>query len=166
MADQGIDLSHWNAVDDWSAVHDDGVVFCSHKVTEGTGHVDSQAAKTVPHARDAGVATGGYHFARPGDVPGQVAHFVHHLRENGLLEKGSLLPMLDVEAAELRDDADALTRDFIAEFRKASDVRPILVYSSLDWFQNVLRPDDWADEEVFLWIARFNDAPRRSRLVA
>ncbi|AOS63469.1 glycoside hydrolase family 25 protein [Actinoalloteichus hymeniacidonis] len=159
MADHGIDISHWNAVDDWQAVHGDDIVFCSHKVTEGVDHVDAQAAQKIPAARDAGIAVGGYHFARPGDVAAQVDHFTRLLTENDLLTDGSFVPMLDVEAAELRDGADAFVGDFVNRFRKAAGVGRIAVYSNLDWYQHVLKPDGWADDEVFCWVARFNGDP-------
>lgn len=54
--------------------------------------------------------------------------------------------MLDMEAAELRGQGDAFVRAFISGQSK------ILNYANLDWWRNVLHPDQWADD-VYLWTA-------------
>jgi LysM repeat protein len=33
------------------------------------------------------------------------------------------------------------------------------VYANLDWWRNVLDPGQWADDNVYLWIARYNGDP-------
>ncbi|WP_206796612.1 LysM peptidoglycan-binding domain-containing protein [Amycolatopsis sp. MtRt-6] len=159
MTDYGIDVSHWNTVTDWNAVRGNNITFCSFKLTEGAGGADITSPARIPAARAAGIALGGYHFARRGDVGAQVAHFADVLRGNGLLGGGSLAPMLDMEAAELRGNANGFVGDFIGRLRTATGVRRVLVYANLDWFRNVLRPDEWADADVFLWIARYNGDP-------
>ena len=135
------------------------ISFCSFKLTEGAATTDTTSPARIPAARAAGLAPGGYHFARPGDIAGQVARFADSLRANGLLGGRSLAPMLDMEAAELRAGADGFVGDFIARLRAATGVRRVLVYANLDWYRNVLRPDQWADADVFLWIARYNGDP-------
>lgn len=159
MTDYGIDVSHWNTVTDWNAVRGNNITFCSFKLTEGAAGADTTSPARIPAARAAGIALGGYHFARRGDVGAQVAHFANTLRGNGLLGGGSLAPMLDMEAAELRGNANGFVGDFIGRLRGATGVRRVLVYANLDWFRNVLRPDEWADADVFLWIARYNGDP-------
>ncbi|SDW38627.1 Glycosyl hydrolases family 25 [Amycolatopsis xylanica] len=159
MTDYGIDVSHWNNVYDWYAVSDDGIGFASLKLTEGTGWVDNTSADRVPAAIDAGVVPGGYHFARPGDVSAQVDHFVGQLDAAGLLTPGCLAPMLDMEDASLRPYADDYVGEFIELMRDRTEVSRILVYANLDWYTRVLRPDYWADDEVRLWIARYNGDP-------
>ncbi|OXM59139.1 LysM peptidoglycan-binding domain-containing protein [Amycolatopsis vastitatis] len=135
------------------------ISYCSFKLTEGTNSTDTTSPGRIPAARAAGIALGGYHFARSGDIAGQVGHFADSLRANGLLGGGSLAPMLDMEAAELRPGADGFVGDFIARLRAATGVRRVLVYANLDWYRNVLHPDEWADADVFLWIARYNGDP-------
>lgn len=161
LTDYGIDVSHWNPVTDWNAVRGNGISFCSFKLTEGIGNTDSTSPGRVPAARAAGIVPGGYHFARPGDVGGQAARFAASLRAAGLLGGGALAPMLDMEAAELRDGANGFVRDFIARLRAETGIRRVLVYGNLDWYTNVLRPGDWADADVLLWIARYNGIPGR-----
>ncbi|TCP57113.1 glycosyl hydrolase family 25 [Tamaricihabitans halophyticus] len=158
MTDYGIDVSHWNAVDDWNAVRGNNITYSIAKVTESTEHVDSAVGSHVNGARGAGIATGGYHFARPVDVAAQVAHFANNLNQHGLLNAGSIWPALDMEA-EGFGDANAFIRDFRDQFRARTNTNGLLVYANLNWFQNILRPDEWADDGVLLWIARYNGDP-------
>lgn len=158
MTDYGIDVSHHNDVQDWNAVRGNGITYALLKVTESVDYVDDASAGYADGARGAGVAAGGYHFARPGDVGAQVAHFADRLGERGLLAPGSTWPALDMEAEGL-GDANGFIADFIAGFRQRTGVHGMLVYSNLNWFTDVLRPDDWADDGVLLWIARYNGDP-------
>jgi GH25 family lysozyme M1 (1,4-beta-N-acetylmuramidase) len=157
--DFGIDISHFNRVDDWNAVHGNNISFASVKVTESTDFVDNAAAGHVEGARAAGIHVGGYHFARDTSVAAQAAHFTERLRSLSLTGPGSLAPMIDIEATELRDNANPFVSEFISRLRSDAGVRRVLVYANLDFFRHVLRPDEWADEDVSLWIARFNGDP-------
>jgi GH25 family lysozyme M1 (1,4-beta-N-acetylmuramidase) len=159
MTDYGIDLSHWNRVDNFNTVRANGITYASIKTTEGTGYIDPAATSHTNGARAAGIRVGGYHFARDVNVDYQVAHFVNELRARGLLEPGSLAPMLDMESAELRDNANQFVAAFISRLRAVTGQRRVLVYANLDWWTRVLRPDEWADDDVFLWIARYNGDP-------
>ncbi|GAB3873732.1 hypothetical protein GCM10029964_014490 [Kibdelosporangium lantanae] len=159
LTDYGIDLSHWNSVSDWNAVYGNGIRFASIKLTESTIMVDPTADGHVAGARGADVRPGGYHFARSTDVDAQADRFTDNLRRLGLLDNGALVPMLDMEAAELRGNADNFVRAFITRYRIASGQSKILIYSNLDWYSHVLHPDAWADDDVYLWIARYNGNP-------
>ena len=159
MTEFGIDVSHHNRVDDWRAVRGNNITFVSIKLTESTGFIDNAAAGHADGARAAGIRAGGYHFARNTDVAAQVRHFASQLRARGLTAADSLAPMLDMEADELRGRANPFVAEFIARLRGETGVRKVLVYANLDWLRNVLRPDEWADADVRLWIARFNGNP-------
>ena len=159
MTDFGIDVSHHNRVDDWHAVRGNNITFASIKLTESTGFVDNAAAGHADRARAAGIQVGGYHFARNTDVGAQVRHFADRLRALDLLREGSMAPMLDMEADELRASATTFVSDFVRRLRDETGVRRVLVYASLDWWRNVLRPDEWADANLMFWIARFNGDP-------
>ncbi|SDC25973.1 LysM peptidoglycan-binding domain-containing protein [Actinokineospora iranica] len=160
MTDYGIDLSHWNTVTDWHAVRGNNITYASIKLTENTDFVDPDAAGHIAGARSAGIVPGGYHFARPGNIPAQVGHFAAHLERHRLLSTpGALAPMLDMEAPELRGQANSFTAEFIDRLRAATGIGRVLVYANLDWFTHVLRPGQWADEDVMLWIARYNGDP-------
>lgn len=161
MTEFGIDVSHHNTVNDWHAVRRDNITFASVKLTESNDFTDEAANGHAKRARDVGVHVGGYHFARHTDIAGQVRHFEDRLRATGLLARGSLAPMLDMEANELRPTANRFVAAFVARLRQETGVRRVLVYANLDWWRNVLRPGEWADRDVFLWVARFNGAPGR-----
>jgi GH25 family lysozyme M1 (1,4-beta-N-acetylmuramidase) len=159
MTDFGIDISHHNLVHDWHAVRGNNITFVSVKLTESVGFTDPAASGHVQGARTAGIHTGGYHFARNADVGAQVDHFATCLRSNGLLGGGSLAPMLDMEVRELRQHGSTFVPDFVHRLRARTGVTRVLVYASLDWWTNVLRPDEWADPDIWLWIARPNGKP-------
>lgn len=159
MTDYGIDISHWNRVNDFAAVRANGITYASIKTTEGSDYVDAAATGHVNGARAAGIRVGGYHFARDTAIHPQVDHFVAHLRARGLLNPGSLAPMLDMESAELRDNANPFIASFIARLRAVTGIRKVLVYANLDWWTRVLRPDTWVDDDIYLWIARYNGDP-------
>ena len=158
--DFGIDVSHHNKVDDWHAVRGNNITFTSVKLTDGVDFVDGQAPAHVSGARDAGIRVGGYHFARKEDIGTQVGLFAEQLHAWALLSPTSLAPMLDMEQASgLRATANSFIPQFLTKLRARTGVRKVLVYANLDWFQHVLRPAEWADADVLLWVARFNGDP-------
>lgn len=156
--DYGIDISHHNAVDDWAAVRGNNITFASMKLTEGQTWVDDAAGAHTAGARGAGIMTGGYHFARPGAIDPQVGHFAWWMGQHGLKEPGNMWPMLDMEDPEI-PDPNAFIPEFVRLLRIATGVRGVLVYASLNWFQNIIDPNLWAGDDVLLWIARYNGDP-------
>ena len=159
MTDFGIDISHFNQVNDWNAVRGNNITFASVKVTESTDFLDHAATAHVNGARGAGIHVGGYHFARPGRIAEQVQHFAANLRVRDLTAPGSLAPMLDVEDDNLVSSANSFVKEFINRMRSDAGIRRLLVYANLNFWKNFLRPDEWADNDVSLWIARFNGDP-------
>jgi GH25 family lysozyme M1 (1,4-beta-N-acetylmuramidase) len=159
MTEFGIDISHFNHVNDWHAVRGNNITFTSVKVTESTGFTDKAAGGHVNGARGVGVHVGGYHLARNTDVAHQVSHFTAQLTAHRLLGHGSLAPMLDMEVAELRGTANSFVEDFVRRLRKATGVRKVLVYANLDWWTHVLKPAEWIDGDVSLWVAHYNGDP-------
>jgi GH25 family lysozyme M1 (1,4-beta-N-acetylmuramidase) len=159
VTDFGIDVSHWNWVKNWNAVGGNNISYVSVKLTQSTQFTDPDADEHVAGARAAGIHVGGYHFADNTDVAAQVRHFADRLTALGLTGPDSMAPMLDMEAASLRSKANPFIAEFIAGLRQAVNVRRIFVYANLDWFRSVLRPVEWLDEDVLLWIARYNGNP-------
>jgi LysM repeat protein len=157
--DYGIDISSWQgSAIDWNAVRGNNITYCSVKLTEATGYINPAATAQVDGARSVGIHTGGYHYAHPGDVARQVAHFVAQLNARGLLGSGSLWPMLDMEHHTFGDPNGFVT-EFIRLFRERSGRRELLVYANQHWFTRRLRPDEWADDDVILWCAQYNGNP-------
>ncbi|GAA0591605.1 hypothetical protein GCM10010174_03300 [Kutzneria viridogrisea] len=165
----GIDISQWKNVVNWPAVRDNGISFCSTKITQGDYYTNPAAGAQVEGARGVGIFTGGFHFGDP-DVPvaANVAHFMGHALGFGVLNTGSLLPMLDIENSPNDNifwnaaTANPFVTEFIRIFREESGVAEIAVYANLDFYRNILRPDEWADDAVTLWLANYNGDPGRT----
>ncbi|MFC0547057.1 LysM peptidoglycan-binding domain-containing protein [Kutzneria chonburiensis] len=162
----GIDISGWNSVNDWNAVRGDGIEFASIKVTQGDYYTNPQRASQADNARRAGVVAGGYHFADPQvSVAANVATFVRELNFLGLSGSGSFAPMLDIENSPSEginwnpDNSNAFVSQFIQEFRRQAGVRQIAVYANLSFWNSILRPNEWADDGVFVWLALYNGDP-------
>jgi lysozyme len=71
-----VDLSHFDDVQDWSAVKQFGILGVINKATEGRGLVDSTYAIRREPARERGILYGAYHFLRRGDPIVQADHFL------------------------------------------------------------------------------------------
>lgn len=168
--DYGIDVSRWNDVQDWRSVRGNNISFASVKVTQGDYYTSPAASPQIEGARRAGVAVGGYHF---GDVNVPVARnvkrFVDEGRSRGVFDRGSFAPMLDLEDSPPDNiywnaaTANQFVPDFIRQLRDATGVAPVTIYASLTVWQNMLRPDEWADDQVFLWVAVYNGDPGNLR---
>ncbi|WP_433750007.1 GH25 family lysozyme [Falsibacillus pallidus] len=80
---KGIDVSHWNQVNDWNQVKSDGIEFVYLKATEGSSYVDPKVAEYYLGAKKAGLKVGFYHFARPIDESNTLSearHFINTVR--------------------------------------------------------------------------------------
>jgi len=92
-----VDVSNNNGKVDFRAVKAQGADGVYLKVTEGTSFVDPTYVANRAAAKAAGLRVGGYHFAHPKNDPAaEAAFFLSHL----MLEKGDLLPALDIEVTD------------------------------------------------------------------
>ncbi|GGM39474.1 hypothetical protein GCM10012275_07930 [Longimycelium tulufanense] len=162
----GIDVSSWNDVADWGAVRGHNITYASVKLTQGDYYRNPKARSQVDGARGAGVRAGGYHFADPDNtVEANVDAFVRMGRELGVFESGSLLPMLDVEHSPTDQiywdagKANSFIPEWIRVFRETTGIRKVAVYANLNFWRTMLRPDEWTDEDVFVWLALYNGQP-------
>ena len=168
--DYGIDISSWNPVRDWAAVRGNNISFVSVKTTQGDRYVNPRATAQLDGARAVGIAAGAYHFADSNiSVQRNVDFFVRESRARGAFERGSFLPMLDLEDSAgdrifwNAGSANSFVADFIRRLRDATGVAQVAVYASLSVWQNTLRANDWADDQVYLWIALYNGDPTNLR---
>ncbi len=129
---RGIDVSHHQGEIDWQRVAADDVAFVFMKATEGGDHLDTQFARNLDAAREAGLAVGAYHFftfCRPG--ADQAANFLATVPEGAT----TLPPVVDLEyggncsgrpsEAELRAELDAFLGPVEARFG-----REVLYYAT------------------------------------
>lgn len=129
---RGIDVSHHQGEIDWQRVAADDVAFVFMKATEGGDHLDTQFARNLDGAREAGLAVGAYHFftfCRPG--ADQAANFLATVPDGAT----TLPPVVDLEyggncdrrptEAELRAELDAFLGPIEARFG-----REVLYYAT------------------------------------
>lgn len=92
----GIDLAHpYQALTDAEALRASGVIWASHKLTQGLGYSDPSAIAEIGALRAAGISVGGYHYFEAGvDARGQAQHFLDFAEAAGL-EPGQLC--VDIE---------------------------------------------------------------------
>lgn len=92
-----VDVSNNNGKVDFAKVKADGAVGVWLKVSEGLTFVDQNYAANYAAAKAAGLKVGGYHFGHPKNpAASELAFFLAHLK----LEKGDLLPALDLEVED------------------------------------------------------------------
>jgi len=162
-----IDISSYNAVNDWNAVRANGIVGASIKVSQQVNYLNPLCGAQVAGARAAGVAPGGYHFGDPRvSAAAQASYFVKNARPHGLFNDDALAPMYDAENWEgggliwpNPKTLNAHIAEHIRVVREETGVRKHLVYGSLSWWGSWIDPDLWADEDVLLWIAVYNGRP-------
>lgn len=149
----GIDVSHHQSITNAAAIRGNNITFCWHKATEGTTYTDPMFAGRVGLLRGVGITVGAYHFAHGGSAAAQARYF--RSRAGSCLGKGSLWPCLDMEASDVRGNANA----FINEFYDTLGAGCLVVYGNLDWFEHTLNPVAWGNRNIVGWIARYNGNP-------
>ncbi|WP_367139642.1 LysM peptidoglycan-binding domain-containing protein [Saccharothrix sp. HUAS TT1] len=162
----GIDISSHNDIDDWAAVRGNNITYASVKTTQGDYYINPKHQGQIDGARNAGVLPGAYHFADPNTpVARNIDHFVNISRSRGVFDTGSFMPMLDVEDSAPDGihwnawTANTFIPQFIRGLRDRTGQGLVSVYASLNDWRVLLRPDEWADDQVRLWVAVFNGDP-------
>lgn len=162
----GIDISSHNDIDDWNAVRGNNLTYASVKTTQGDYYINPKHQQQIDGARAAGVLAGAYHFADPNvAVARNLDHFVNISRSRGAFDSGAFMPMLDVEDSPSDGihwdawSANTFIPTFIGGLRDRTGQGLVSVYASLNDWQTILRPDEWADDQVRLWVAVFNGDP-------
>lgn len=153
--DYGTDLSMWNAVNDADAMRANGITYAWLKCSEGVGYVDPTFFNKVRQLKSAGIVVGAYHFMRAGSASAQAQHFRQVAGDAGCLDAGALMPMADMEAADVRSDAN----DFVTAFYDALRVEPMDCYGNVDWWRNALNFNAWGRRDVLGHIAHYNGDP-------
>lgn len=159
---RGVDVSHHQGKIDWSKVAGDNVAFAYMKATEGGDWKDRKFLENWKAAREAGIATGAYHFftlCRPGK------HQAENLLATLPKDDTMLPPAVDLEYVgncKERPTAEALkleVNDFFGMVEKALG-RKAIIYAPEDfladygvalpdrplWRRSIFRPphkDDW-----------------------
>jgi GH25 family lysozyme M1 (1,4-beta-N-acetylmuramidase) len=144
---RGIDLSHWNKVQDWNKIKNDDINFCFLKTSQGINLKDSKFEEYKKASRNIGLLTSFYHFADGGDPIAEADFF---LKTVGDIQEGEIL-VLDWEINH-SSPADWCLK-FLNRCLEKTGIRPLLYTNearvkSIDWFHVV-------NNNFGLWIARY-----------
>lgn len=151
-----IDLSHFNQVTSFQAIHAAGVTGVIHKATDGRSFTDKTYESRRTQAIKAGLMWGSYHFGRTGNVTAQVNHFLSVAKPHP-----NELLVLDFERAE---DKPATTMKlseaeaFVKLVHQRTGRYPGL-YSGESFLREQLgsRPHPILSQ-CWLWVARYSHA--------
>ena len=129
----GIDVSHHQGRIDWERVarssEENGypIKFAIMKATESNTFTDPDYTDNIANARKAGFVCGVYHFYDPWTSPQkQAQHYINTVK----LQKGDLVPVVDVERAGKSAD---LRRDLLVYLKAIEShygVKPIIYASA------------------------------------
>jgi lysozyme len=155
---KGFDASHFQKINDWNAVKNDGYKFVFLKATEGNSYVDPTFVQYANGARAVGLEVGAYHFARfanPIDAGMEADFFLQHAEGVGL----TLPLVLDLETNDNHLDKATLTACVNAFVDKVqAKGHKVIVYTYKGFMTNFDRPAD-----TLFWYARYGlcspDAP-------
>lgn len=140
--------------------------FAYMKATEGTSFVDDTREAYTTQARDAGAATGAYHFAWPSGKSGsqQADYFIEH--GGGWTNDGRTLPgAIDLEDYEGEphcygvdpEQMVAFIDDFSNRYEERTGRKPV-IYTTASWW-NDCTGSSTAFGDHPLWIANYHDDP-------
>jgi lysozyme len=157
----GIDVSHFQAHVDWSAVAGTGVRFAFAKASEGIAVPDQYFLDNWNGTKAAGLLRGAYHFFHPNaDPQAQATNFLKRLAAaNGgtpLLAVGDLPAALDIEVTDGASTAALLAgaNAWLAAVQAATGKRPIVYTYPSFWKTTLGNPQILADYP--LWIAHMS----------
>lgn len=159
----GIDVSHFQAHVDWSAVAGGGVRFAFAKASEGTTYPDQYFVDNWKGIKTAGLSRGAYHFFHANaDPQAQARNFLARLAAaNGgspLLAPGDLPAALDIEVTDGATTAALLAgaSAWLAAVEAATGKRPIVYTYPSFWKSTLGNPETLSDYP--LWISHLSVA--------
>ena len=133
-----------------------GILFQIHKVSEGTGHVDSKYEVRRKSAADYGIGTVGYHYGHPANDPDKDAsHFA------SLVHPEDFPYILDLEIAEGHPPVhlQQWKAAYFAELRTKLPKHDLVLYSYLNFLIVEMGNPNYNDGE-YLWLADYTpDGP-------
>lgn len=145
----GQDVSNHQPNINWSAQYAGGSRFSWMKTSEGTTYVDPTFSRHYTGARDAGLVTGGYHFALPSQSSGRTQAEIFIKNGGGWTADGKTLPgMLDLEYNPYpslgntcfgmsQSQLKAWTWDFMNTYKEKTGRYPT-IYSTTDWWNTCM----------------------------
>jgi GH25 family lysozyme M1 (1,4-beta-N-acetylmuramidase) len=158
---EGIDVSNWQGLIDFSKVKAAGKGFVIAKATEGSTWTDASYARNRAAAMAAGLRFGGYHFARPGSQYGDAVREADHFVAVLGLKRGMLVPTLDLELSgglSVRG-LQAWVKAFLGRVYARTGARA-MIYTTTSFWQTYMGNSTWfaANGYRMMWIANWHVA--------
>lgn len=156
---KGIDLSYAQPSVNWPKIRKDGVRFAFLKVNEGD-LIDKKTSRArVEAAKQAGILVGGYNFVRPrkGRTGAQEFDiFYERAKAVGLLDRGCLRPVIDIEATKLSPFRTRLyVKSWIRRCKKRLGVSPIIYTGAWFWDSPAMKGNKNTTRGCKLWLAAY-----------
>ncbi len=150
---QGIDVSYYQGVIDWSRVKAAGNQFAFIRLSDGARFRDPKFASNWDGAKAAGVIRGAYQFFRPNQNIGAQADMM--VKAIGRYQPGDLPPVLDVEATGGLSASAIASRiktwhDLV---KTGTGATPIIYTGKYFWRDEVGGAKTFSDNT--LWIAQY-----------
>jgi lysozyme len=155
---EGIDVSHWQGVIDWTKVAAAGKKFAFMKASEDIDFVDNTYVTNRAQARAAGLYVGAYHFAQPSTGVGDAIAEADHFIDTATPVKGDLIPVLDLErSGSLSQTAlTAWVQAFLGRVYERVGVRAA-IYVSPNFWRTYMGDTTWFGLNGYdiLWVAHW-----------
>tara|TARA_R110000824_G_scaffold1643_6_gene8151 strand:+ start:1536 stop:2387 length:852 start_codon:yes stop_codon:yes gene_type:complete len=155
----GIDVSKWNGNVPWGNVDQTKVQFVWAKVSQGRDWYDKAREHNFEGCRANAIPIGGYHFPSPHigkDSKDPKLEVEQFLRALGPIQKGDMLPVLDLEAG-VKGDPDFNRQwalEFLQEFEDETGIR-CAVYTAKWYVYSYLKRKVGALADYPLWVADY-----------
>ena len=166
----GQDVSNHQPNINWGAQYAAGSRFSWMKTSEGTTYVDPTFSNHYTNARNAGLVTGGYHFALPPQSSGRTQAEIFVKNGGGWSADGKTLPgMLDLEYNPYpslgntcfgmsQSQLKNWTWDFMNRYKELTGRYPT-IYSTTDWWNTCLGGTGEFKDKAPLHIANYSTSP-------
>ena len=163
---QGVDVSKWQGVMNWTTNYNAGNRFAFAKASQGTTVVDEQFVNNRTNAKPAGLLIGFYHYSEPSsaldanadglndDAVAEADHF--YATAGNWMTTGYLRPMVDVESnpGGLTDPQLAdWVNDFCSRIQQLTGGVDPIIYCNTNYATNFLTAANTIHD---LWIANYN----------
>jgi len=154
---KGVDVSKWQATNDWTKVKGAGYDFAFIRASDGLNYPDGMFQANWQGAKAAGVIRGVYQFFRPSqDAIAQADLMLGKMQAAGWLDKNDLPCVLDIEVAEGQSNTTIRNKSlqWLQYVEQKTGKKP-LVYTAAGW-SSVLGN---ALSAYPLWIANYTGSP-------
>ena len=155
----GVDVSGWNGNVPWGNVDQTKVHFVWAKVSQGRDWYDKKREHNFEGCRANDIPIGGYHFPSPHigkDSKDPKLEVEQFLRALGPIEKGDMIPVLDLEAG-VKKDPDFNRQwalEFLKEFENETGIKCVIYTAK--WFVNAYLKRKVGDLKNYpLWVADY-----------